>query len=124
MKVKLKRAGSQGCLRYFLELVGVAPIAAGFLLASATAAPLRSQDPLAPGKTVENSIERAQFVWRGHNYCQYTAGWHGPGWYWCGYSSRAGQGWGGRANWHGDSRAEENPEQRIITRPGGGSDRK
>jgi hypothetical protein len=123
MNMKLRRAGLQGSLRQFLVLAGAAPIAAGLLLASARAAPLRGQGPFGPAKTIEDAIERVQFVWKGHNYCRYTNGWHGPGWYRCGYSSRTGQGWGGPASWHGDSRAED-PDQRIITRPGGGSDRK
>jgi hypothetical protein len=37
----------------------------------------------------------------GRNYCWYSAGWQGPGWYWCGYASRRGLGWGGGEGWHG-----------------------
>lgn len=46
-------------------------------------------------------IQKAQFVYMGHRHCWYPAGWHGPGWYWCGYASRRGLGWGGPAGWHG-----------------------
>jgi hypothetical protein len=31
----------------------------------------------------------------GHSYCWYDGGWHGPGWYWCGYNYNNGVGWGG-----------------------------
>jgi hypothetical protein len=45
---------------------------------SAFASPI-SSDQLMP-------IQKAQFVYGGHNYCWYDAGWKGPGWYWCGYA--------------------------------------
>jgi hypothetical protein len=45
-----------------------------------------------------NVVERAQFVWLGHDYCWYDDGWNGPGWYWCGLTS--GIGWGGGYGWH------------------------
>lgn len=41
------------------------------------------------------------FFFGGHNYCWYPDGWHGPGWYWCGYGAREGMGWGGGEGWHG-----------------------
>jgi len=28
-----------------------------------------------------NVVERAQFIWLGHNYCWYDDGWNGPGWH-------------------------------------------
>lgn len=46
-------------------------------------------------------VEQAQFVISGRNYCFYDAGWHGPGWYWCGYAYRRGYGWGGGRGFHG-----------------------
>lgn len=46
-------------------------------------------------------IEDAQFFWGGNNYCFYPNGWHGPGFYYCGYAWRRGYGWGGPAGWHG-----------------------
>jgi hypothetical protein len=47
-------------------------------------------------------IEKAQvFVWQGRRYCWYDDGWHGPGFYWCGYARRHGLGWGGGSGWHG-----------------------
>lgn len=47
-----------------------------------------------------NLVEKTQFMWEGRNYCFYLDGWHGPGWYWCGYSHRRGRGWGGPQGWH------------------------
>jgi len=38
-------------------------------------------------------------VWGGHRYC-WERGWHGPGWYWCGYGARQGYGWGGGRGWN------------------------
>jgi hypothetical protein len=46
-------------------------------------------------------LEKTQWVWGGRNYCWYTGGWHGPGYYWCGYAWRAGFGWGGPWGWNG-----------------------
>ena len=37
------------------------------------------------------------YFWGGRNYCWYGGGWHGPGFYWCGYAWRRGWGWGGPA---------------------------
>ena len=44
---------------------------------------------------------RAQFIYLGKPYCWYRYGWAGPGWYWCGYGTRAGLGWGGAYGWNG-----------------------
>jgi hypothetical protein len=46
-------------------------------------------------------VEKTQFVIAGRDYCFYSEGWHGPGFYWCGYSWRRGFGWGGPTGWHG-----------------------
>jgi hypothetical protein len=45
----------------------------------------------------------AQFVYLGHEYCWYSGGWKGPGFYRCGYAWRHGYGWGGPAGWMGYS---------------------
>jgi len=47
-----------------------------------------------------NMVERAQFIWLGHNYCWYDDGWNGPGWYWCDQYLTPGIGWGGGYGWH------------------------
>jgi hypothetical protein len=47
-------------------------------------------------------IEKAQyFSFDDEDYCWYDDGWHGPGWYWCGYESSNGYGWGGPYGWNG-----------------------
>jgi hypothetical protein len=43
----------------------------------------------------------AQFFHLGKPYCWYQYGWAGPGWYWCGYGTRIGLGWGGVHGWNG-----------------------
>jgi hypothetical protein len=45
-------------------------------------------------------VEAAQFFHHGRPYCWYPYGWGGPGWYWCGHGTRAGQGWGGGHGWN------------------------
>ena len=50
---------------------------------------------------IPSDLEQAQFFFGGQNYCWYDDGWHGPGFYWCGYAFRRGLGWGGGAGWHG-----------------------
>jgi hypothetical protein len=50
---------------------------------------------------VAPSLQDAQYLWAGRNYCWYPGGWHGPGYYWCGYSWRRGYGWGGPVGWNG-----------------------
>jgi hypothetical protein len=46
------------------------------------------------------TVESAQFFHLGRPYCWYPYGWAGPGWYWCGYGTRAGLGWGGGHGWN------------------------
>jgi len=47
-------------------------------------------------------IERNQYyAFEGDNYCWYSDGWQGPGWYWCGYEWDDGLGWGGPYGWNG-----------------------
>jgi hypothetical protein len=61
-------------------------------------------------------VEKAQFIYGGREHCFYPDGWHGPGWYWCGYNWRRGLGWGGPRGWHGwewrEHRREEWRERR------------
>ncbi|MEH2508942.1 hypothetical protein V1291_000296 [Nitrobacteraceae bacterium AZCC 1564] len=64
---------------------------------------------------VPSSVEQTQFIFGGRNYCWYNNGWHGPGFYWCGYAMRRGLGWGGGAGWHGWNHRAARPH---IGRPG------
>lgn len=49
-----------------------------------------------------NLVEQtAVFIVEGRRYCFYFDGWHGPGWYRCGFAWRRGLGWGGVYGWQG-----------------------
>src|SRR5437868_9216815 len=48
-----------------------------------------------------STVEQTQFFYGGREYCWYPDGWHGPGFYWCGYAFRPGFGWGGPIGWRG-----------------------
>jgi hypothetical protein len=81
-------------------ILTIAAIAASlFVLGKASAMPLNS----AVGDVADrlSAVEKTQFVYLGRNYCWYPDGWHGPGFYWCGYAWRSGFGWGGPIGWHG-----------------------
>jgi hypothetical protein len=47
------------------------------------------------------SFEQVDFIFGGRKHCWYTEGWNGPGWYWCGYNTRKGRGWGGGEGYRG-----------------------
>jgi hypothetical protein len=86
----------------------LAPIALAFAGAgsfSAAAAPVAGVSHPAA-----SMVEQAQFYWNDHQYCFYEDGWHGPGWYMCGYAWRRGYGWGGGRGWdrrfHDEGRRE------------------
>lgn len=57
--------------------------------------------PINPGLNTTTDVLQAQFIFGGRNYCFYNNGWNGPGFYWCGYASRRGLGYGGGAGWRG-----------------------
>jgi hypothetical protein len=59
--------------------------------------------PQGVGAALEQNavVDHVQYRWAGREYCWYPSGWHGPGFYWCGYRLRVGHGWGGPAGWHG-----------------------
>jgi hypothetical protein len=50
-----------------------------------------------------NLVDQVEFVFGGHKHCWYAEGWHGPGWYWCGYADdkHKGRGWGGPEGYRG-----------------------
>lgn len=48
-----------------------------------------------------NLVDEVQFTYGGHRHCWYEDGWHGPGWYWCGYRMRRGAGWAGGEGFRG-----------------------
>ena len=81
-------------------------IALGVVLTAGTAMVSTTQAmPAGQLRSSANSLmplEKTQlFIFGGRHYCFYPDGWHGPGWYWCGYAWRHGFGWGGPSGWHG-----------------------
>jgi len=64
------------------------------------------------------SVEKSQYFYGGRNYCWYPDGWHGPGFYWCGYAFRPGFGWGGPIGWRGWHHG--GPRRGIVVGPRGG----
>jgi hypothetical protein len=96
-------------MRKFLLAAG----SAGAVFVAMTAgqtAPLRDENAVRlfqPG-----FLENVDYVWQGKRYCFYVDGWHGPGWYWCGYRHREGLGWGGERGWQGWERREWRGEGR------------
>lgn len=81
--------------------LGFALGAIGTLATAAQSAPLHQSDQMAAAASTLTSIAKTQFILGGRHYCFYPEGWHGPGWYWCGYALRRGLGWGGPTGWHG-----------------------
>src|ERR1044071_7935994 len=69
------------------------------------------------GQTADtlSAVEKSQFVYLGQDYCWYPDGWHGPGFYWCGYAWRRGFGWGGPIGWRG-----WHPHGGVVVGPRGG----
>jgi hypothetical protein len=81
-----------------LALLVTTAITAGMIMTTPAHATLGGQ--LGAAADSLNLIEKTQFVFGGKEYCWYDDGWHGPGWYWCGYALRQGFGWGGAVGWH------------------------
>lgn len=83
---------------------GVAQVAALIALAAwvagrAGATPIAAPTALDPAAFA--LVEPVQFMHLGKPYCWYRYGWAGSGWYWCGYGTRMGLGWGGVYGWNG-----------------------
>jgi hypothetical protein len=53
------------------------------------------------GIAFSGSASAEDFLFGGRKHCFYADGWHGPGWYWCGYGHRHGHGWGGPEGYRG-----------------------
>jgi hypothetical protein len=86
-------------------LLGVAAatslLGATMLVSSAQAAPQASVVFGVDRAGGALAVTPAQYVYLGHNYCWYDAGWQGAGFYWCGYAQRRGFGWGGGSGFRG-----------------------
>ena len=72
----------------------------GSAMSIAQAMPGTVQGQLNAAADSLNLVEKTQFFIGSQEYCWYDDGWHGPGWYWCGYALRQGFGWGGSSGWH------------------------
>ncbi len=99
-----------------LTIVGAALLATG-----ATAAPLAPAQNV-PAAHQQLPVEnRSVLLPQKQRHCFYVDGWHGPGWYRCGYHHRKGYGWGGPAGWngwsHGPRKVYRAPVQRHYVQP-------
>src|SRR5204863_7517307 len=78
-------------------------IAAGTLLvatqANAGSFPVNSGLSEATGNLIDQVAVQV-YVHEGQRYCFYFNGWHGAGWYRCGFAFRRGLGWGGGYGWN------------------------
>ena len=88
-----------------------AGVAVGLAFAGGvTAAPVSPLAATAPAAVLDGGVynlanpvalEQTQWIYGGRQYCFYFNGWHGAGYYWCGYQFRRGVGWGGPQGWRG-----------------------
>ncbi len=101
---------------FFLPLAFASALAAATFTSAAQAAPGGFAAHLGTAAADLGMLENAQFFYGGRNYCFYLDGWHGPGWYWCGYAYRRGYGWGGPEGWHGWRRGEYRRHERREER--------
>ena len=82
--------------------VAVAVLSTGILAGTrADAMTVGSPAGVAVAADRVDMTENVQYVYGGRRHCWYPDGWHGPGWYWCGYRLRQGLGWGGPVGWQG-----------------------
>lgn len=101
-----------------------------FFVAAAAAVALTAgaTPPAASAYTLQvTPVQFGFYLYGGHQYCFYGDGWHGPGWYWCGYGARRGYGWGGVEGWRGWDRSGRGQHERWRGEPWqsgwGGGDR-
>ncbi len=93
--------------RVRMRRIEIALLAATTLGIGATGAMTANATPFSVSRQLDSAVaqsgtvEKAAYVFAGRDYCFYPDGWHGPGFYWCGYSWRRGFGWGGPIGWHG-----------------------
>jgi hypothetical protein len=77
-------------------------VAAGALLfatqANAGSFPVNTMTGIETG--LVDTVAVRVYVHEGRRYCFYFDGWHGPGWYRCGFAWRQGIGWGGVYGWN------------------------
>jgi len=87
--------------RFAVSIAAATVFVAGASMIGVGAAPMVAPAAICNAADSLNVVERAAFIWLGHNYCWYDDGWNGPGWYWCDQYRVHGIGWGGGYGWHG-----------------------
>ncbi len=83
------------------SIVVVAAVVVGAALPIGTEAAPISRSGIDTAVQSQSMTDQVAYRFAGREYCFYDDGWHGPGWYWCGYRLRSGYGWGGPTGWHG-----------------------
>jgi hypothetical protein len=81
-------------------VVAAAAFVAVVAQANAASFPVSGRDPALTGNDAVKRVAVRVYVHHGHRYCFYFSGWHGPGWYRCGFAWRRGLGWGGAYGWN------------------------
>src|SRR5437870_755093 len=87
--------------KLILTAAAVALTASSLFVSKADAMSLGASSGLRSAADSLGIVEKSQFFYGGRDYCWYPDGWHGPGFYWCGYAYRPGFGWGGPMGWRG-----------------------
>jgi hypothetical protein len=83
-----------------LLYVGAAAVALAMSSSSGNAMSVNIGAGLKPALDATDMIQKtAVFIVEGYRYCFYFDGWHGPGWYRCGFAWRRNLGWGGEYGW-------------------------
>jgi hypothetical protein len=87
--------------RFSFALIATTALVASATLSSGPgqAAPIGAPEGMRAVVGGLKLTENVQFSYGGHGYCWDDDGWNGAGWYWCGYGSRSGEGWGGGYSW-------------------------
>ena len=100
------------------RVVAVVAFVAGAALAAGRveAAPVIAPEVLIAANESLSFADKAQFMYQGRPYCWYPYGWAGPGWYWCGYGTRFGLGWGGVYGWNGWVAPRSSRAMRVTPR--------
>src|SRR2546423_5760249 len=96
--VDMLRTIKERRMRRSLLAMAAVTLAAGTFTIKAEAMPLGGLGSAADSLGL---VEQTQYFYGGRDYCWYPDGWHGPGFYWCGYAYRVGYGWGGPIGWGG-----------------------
>ena len=86
-------------MRKLMTAMAVAGAIGAGLSGAAQAAP--ASGAIGDAAATLSIVDQAQYIYGGHRHCWYPNGWHGAGWYRCGYANRVGYGWGGVGGWNG-----------------------